>query len=45
MQIQVTQELGEDLTDEEIQEMIDDADLHGIGAVCPIDYWQVGDRD
>jgi len=37
---EVTQELGEELTDEEIQEMIDDADLHGIGAVCPIDYWQ-----
>ena len=34
-------ELGEDLNDEEIQEMIDEADQHGIGAVCAQDYWMV----
>jgi len=43
---EVSQELGQDMTDEEIQEMIDDADVQGIGAVCQQDYWQamIGQR-
>jgi len=36
---EVSQELGESMTDEEIQEMIDEADTLGIGAVAPQDYW------
>mmetsp|Transcript_1515 Transcript_1515/g.2650 ORF Transcript_1515/g.2650 Transcript_1515/m.2650 type:complete len:131 (-) Transcript_1515:2401-2793(-) len=37
----VAQELGEDLTDEELQEMIDEADRTGEGAINQEDFYRV----
>ncbi|XP_030383618.1 caltractin [Scaptodrosophila lebanonensis] len=37
----VAQELGEKLTDEELQEMIDEADLDGDGEVCRAEFLSV----
>lgn len=37
----ICQELGEDLTDEEMQEMIDEADRSGNGRVGPEDFYRI----
>ena len=37
----VARDLGENMTDEELQEMIDEADRNGDGAICESDFVRI----